>query len=488
MTIKIKGGKVGKTLIWSNVALTNQDGLFEWTFDVVPPTAPIDVTLGLSDGVGDAYTDLACIVRFNPSSNIDVRNGTGYDAEATVAYEENTSYHIRANGSVIAHTYNVWVTPEGGSEVQIAASYAFRGEQATVAQLNNFCVYRGDLFVPVSNLSFNETIIEEGTDWWGDDGSTNAPIGTALYPTALDTYGTNRPPWQVAGVDYHVGVPDGASLTDWRTINITGVTVNAANHYARIDADDITLDLIDWSLGGGASVDVFGSNVTLSNSYWLYTTAISAAGHYNSIGGSATGNLTIINCTLDGPSANTTIGYSPSSTALLTVKYCLIANQGQHAVTCDRSCSLDMQFNVIYKAGQLAGAHVNYLQFGNGTFPSVTVCFNFTYQPINEITGGTGFQFNQSTGSIGSASVPVDFSYNTMIYSPSGTGSAQLPDVRYTGITCTLNAVVNYNYIDKKQGGAFFYNDPFQPPGSAGCLDTYTNNINMVNGGEVFPG
>jgi hypothetical protein len=35
-----------------------------------------------------------------------------------------------------------------------------------------------------------------------------------------------RPAWKVAGVDYHVGIPDGQALTDWRTISDPAVGVD----------------------------------------------------------------------------------------------------------------------------------------------------------------------------------------------------------------------------------------------------------------------
>ena len=45
-----------------------------------------------------------------------------------------------------------------------------------------------------------------------NDGSANAPAGSPQLPNLLVTYGANRPAWNVAGVDYYVGVPQGLSL------------------------------------------------------------------------------------------------------------------------------------------------------------------------------------------------------------------------------------------------------------------------------------
>src|SRR6185437_9644796 len=54
--------------------------------------------------------------------------------------------------------------------------------------------------------------------WANIDGSKNAPAGTPQFPTLLSGYAA-RPPWSVAGVDYHVGIdrsryPTNAALKD----------------------------------------------------------------------------------------------------------------------------------------------------------------------------------------------------------------------------------------------------------------------------------
>jgi hypothetical protein len=41
------------------------------------------------------------------------------------------------------------------------------------------------------------------------DGCAGAQPGAGIYPTMLDVYGANRPPWNVAGVDYRVGADEG---------------------------------------------------------------------------------------------------------------------------------------------------------------------------------------------------------------------------------------------------------------------------------------
>jgi hypothetical protein len=73
-----------------------------------------------------AYADLAAIVRFNPSGFIDASNGTGYGALTSVPYTGGHRYNFWFQLNIPAQTYNVYVTPEGGQQVQIGGNYAFR--------------------------------------------------------------------------------------------------------------------------------------------------------------------------------------------------------------------------------------------------------------------------------------------------------------------------------------------------------------------------
>ena len=83
-----------------------------------------------------------------------------------------------------------------------------------------------------------------------NDGSAGAPAGAPQLPSLLSGYAA-RPPWQVAGVDYAVGVPSGMTLKDPATINMAGVSVNAASHLIVMSGNNVTLSGYDFSLEGG---------------------------------------------------------------------------------------------------------------------------------------------------------------------------------------------------------------------------------------------
>jgi hypothetical protein len=122
------------TSAWTNTALTPQTGSPTVKFSATPSDNDINAVMGLSDGPQSIYTSLAAIVRFNPSGFIDAYNGTGYSALTTIPYQGGTKYSFWFQLNIPAQTYNVYVTPEGGSQVQIGANYAFRLSAPT---LNN---------------------------------------------------------------------------------------------------------------------------------------------------------------------------------------------------------------------------------------------------------------------------------------------------------------------------------------------------------------
>ena len=125
---------------WRNTAFSAQTGTFTAELDVTPSASPVNGMVGLSPAAGTTWTGFAAILRFNETGHIDVRNGGAYQAASVVPYSANTSYHFRLEVNVPAHTYSVWVRPEGGTEQVLAQNYAFRSEQASAASLANWGV------------------------------------------------------------------------------------------------------------------------------------------------------------------------------------------------------------------------------------------------------------------------------------------------------------------------------------------------------------
>ncbi len=121
---------------WQNFTFYSQTGAFTAEFDATPSASPIDSVVGLSQGAQTAYTGFACLARFNPSGNIDARNGGAYAAASTIPYSANVTYHFRLVVNVPAHTYSIFVTPAGGTERTVGTNFAFRTEQNAVTSLD----------------------------------------------------------------------------------------------------------------------------------------------------------------------------------------------------------------------------------------------------------------------------------------------------------------------------------------------------------------
>lgn len=129
---------------WVNAPLAStQTGTFTVTFDATPAASPINSVIALSLGAQNAYAGFATLARFNPSGNIDARNGSAYAAASTIPYSGGKTYHFRQVINIPAHTYSTFVTPPGGSELTVGSNFSFRTEQATVSSLDWWGIFAG---------------------------------------------------------------------------------------------------------------------------------------------------------------------------------------------------------------------------------------------------------------------------------------------------------------------------------------------------------
>jgi len=127
---------------WAGYPLgSSETGSFTVSFDVTPQANATDADVALSQNTPADYTDLAAIVRFNTSGDIDARNGSTYAAGYVQPYTAGASYHIQMLVNVAMRTYSVYVTPPGGTQTLLASDYAFRSEQAGASSLNDWTTY-----------------------------------------------------------------------------------------------------------------------------------------------------------------------------------------------------------------------------------------------------------------------------------------------------------------------------------------------------------
>lgn len=122
---------------WKNTSFETQSGPFLAEFDLVPLANNMDAVTALSAGPLGSYAESPMMIRFNPSGQIDVRNGSAYEALTPVDYFATNTYHVRLIANTSSKTYSVYVTPNNGTELELAKDFAFRTEAASASSIDN---------------------------------------------------------------------------------------------------------------------------------------------------------------------------------------------------------------------------------------------------------------------------------------------------------------------------------------------------------------
>lgn len=296
-----------------------------------------------------------------------------------------------------------------------------------------------------------------------NDGSLNASAGSPQLPNLLDSYGNYRPAWNVAGVDYHVGVPDGISLKDPSAISMQGVTVDKNAKVIYVTGDNVTLDGYNFSLSGGWEVNVQGANTTIKNSYF----AIGSNNRAPITSTASASNMVVSYVTIDGnnkdPGWGGLISYRGNS---FTVEFSELKNAGGdmiQQIDGGRNSTVIVRNNLIENGGMAPGAHGDYTQLAGGPF-NVSIVYNTTVQK-----GGTtqGLQTEYVSGG--------EIAHNTMIGTVSYFTSLDMSSIK-TQVT------VHDNYFDSSGYGFIYPNaGPNDPTGKS----VFVNNVNMKNGSVI---
>jgi len=123
---------------------SGNNGVSETEFDVTPLQSGLNATICYADyfTTVTSYKNNFALIRMTTTNTFDARNGGTYMADAAVSYTKNVKYHVRMRADFTTRTYSVWVTPDGGTETQIANNYAFRTEAAgakNIGQVSLIC-------------------------------------------------------------------------------------------------------------------------------------------------------------------------------------------------------------------------------------------------------------------------------------------------------------------------------------------------------------
>jgi hypothetical protein len=254
---------------------------------------------------------------------------------------------------------------------------------------------------------------------------------TAQHPAAAVDY-AKWPPWQVAGIDFPVGVPSTATLSDWQLLSGPGIVVHATDNppFVRIDdTSNVVISGVDFSLHGGAYLFFVNSpNPTVTNCKFggpnlkRIPVAVIFADKYSP-------GLTVSYNTIDGAGdGNGSSLVRAGGTGTTTLTYNWLTNFPQHVLettAAGASYSIVYKYNFISQGAKAPGAHLNYLQFTTESTSSsfVDVEYNTSYQ-TRQVAAGEGYQFGNlsSTGLVKN----VTFAYNVMIAAGSGIAMSYL--------------------------------------------------------------
>ena len=324
------------------------------------------------------------------------------------------------------------------------------------------------------------------------DGASGAPAGTPPLPAILSSYAV-RPPWEVAGVDYAVGVPSGTTLKDPSTIAMAGVSVNTTNHTITVTGNNVTLNGYNFGMANGYEVIVQGVNDTIENSEFVVGPNQGSHGTVLNVTASAS-NFSLLDNEINGnnvavtPEVGSTISIASSGT--LTIQYNYLHNSGGDMIDLNASnaAQVDLiQYNLFANIG-VNTAHADTIQWYNTTTGAGSdIGFNTVYQNVNQPGPGngalvplaegpnatmTGLTVNNDT--IVQTAADVTGNFSTGFYADSG------------GVAS--NIVIHDLYIDPT-GPLGYTGSPWFPTGYYGINLAHpmalSNVINMVTGAQI---
>jgi hypothetical protein len=282
-----------------------------------------------------------------------------------------------------------------------------------------------------------------------DDGCVNAlapvpspppPIyaSTPQLPTLLATYGTHRPHWNVAGVEYAVGVPATVRLVDPSVTPPTGCTFGG--NTLSCNGDGITVKGYDFSLHGGLQLNIIGSGMVTQNKFAqapnckdpLLRVALTAGKTLDVNRNSFDGGGPACTSLLFGAMISGT--YGDKSVMSLTYNYFtnIPTDTSQNRGPNSGAAQIIMMYNLFYRQG--FSGHPDGIQYNGGNFDGSVLKFNTYYNPAgNPVAGTQPFHIEaQLTASISNSIV----AYNTVMAPGTCNGGRDWPK------GCSINIAI----------------------------------------------
>lgn len=352
------------------------------------------------------------------------------------------------------------------------------------------------------------------------DGCAGAAAATIPLPGILSGY-AKRPPWNVAGIDFGVGVPTGTSLAD-----VTTASLPTGCHYASpvvtCSSGTPTLSALDFTLHNGTVLNITGGSVTVLNSKFKVGSN-SAGFNHNVMTASGSSNITAKNNEFDGASVvvqakiDQMLNLENTGTSDFELNW--FHDAGGDVIDGGAGVKNDIyRYNVFANNGMFttdpAGdeGHSDTIQYDmpdtTSAVNSADMGFNTVYTNYSTATqeGGEGlltYQNGNAPSSPGGNGHNVSLHNNTLVNlqkgpcsNPGGVYSGNWVTGYVEGQPGDTNGRLANNYFDGS--GADCFTGPFNPDfalfpnGFYGGSNGYfaqpmavTNNVNMVTGATI---
>jgi hypothetical protein len=198
--------------VWQSRNFELRSERFTIRFNATPHGGSIDALTGLSFGEAEEFADSVLTVRFNIHGRIDAWNADAlkpwdpdsmgwYDADTEIPYTPGTNYEFQVVVDPPTGRYDVYVTPDGGSEQLLAQGFTFRTPMGGMDGLDHWHTWAGIGSHEVCDPRFDECRTDAdcddgdfcngretctgGTCQWGADpcpGQGCSELGDECYP------------------------------------------------------------------------------------------------------------------------------------------------------------------------------------------------------------------------------------------------------------------------------------------------------------------
>jgi hypothetical protein len=313
---------------------------------------------------------------------------------------------------------------------------------------------------------------------------------TPQYPRLLDGYAA-RPTWAVAGVDYAVG-PTYAPVKDPATMSIPNVSVDTAGHLIIVNADDVSIDGYDFTIGGNSwSIKVRGKRCSITNNR-LGGGANSHSGliYVYSTDVSLVSDLYIGHNILDGagcPAGIAALVNVQGNCDGLVVEQNWLKNPPSDFIDHGYPISATIQDNLFdtYAPASSAGHGDGWQQYGSGTTSKLRIIGNTLYHPGSAMVPSA--QINSSFELVTQGTLPLaitdaEVRANTIIIPPRTADSNKLGYALQarTSVAGSFVTDPNFedNYLDVRGAWGALY--PTLTGGVSGAR--FVNNVNLNDG------